>query len=89
MVMDGASLKFRQDTPCFHPFLPPLAMHVIMGQLKRAGHMQPVQLTFHPQTALVKLAYIGSNQLLFDAVSARFGFGLQHVIGRNDNGFRW
>ncbi len=71
MVMHGASAKARQDASRLHPDLPALGVDGVIGQVRRAGDMQPVQLPRHMHATLVEMGHRRVNPLA--ARLARFG----------------
>jgi hypothetical protein len=89
MVVNGIALELGQDLSRLHANLSPLAIYMVMGEMVCAGHVQPVQLAWHPQTALIKLGDISPHDFLLDPFQT--GLGLCHplLVGGDDDRFRF
>jgi hypothetical protein len=81
MIVHHSPFKNWQNTRGAHPFLSTFGMDRVVGEPLRAGDVQPVQLAFNPQSALVKVHHRRSNELLPGRLQARLNLIHRRRIG--------
>ncbi len=89
MVMHGPAFEHGQDADVLHCFLSPFGMYSVVGAGADTGHMQPIQLAFHAETAFIEMSHIGGDQLLLDDGSTGFRLLNHRRIRFLHQGFGW
>ena len=67
VVMQSNALVVGQDASDSHAEMAAFGMDVVMGQFFCAGHVQPMQPLYDPQTTLIEMDDRGGDELLADA----------------------